>query len=709
MRASRTHRTAIVFLVLQIASMAVALWISKHFQVARLAVTAIALAPTLPGAYLSWVAYRADRAEAAADVEPKIKILAAVVAASETLQRKQLIGPGAHRIDLAFRYHHEPANNAAGAEPEGRFANVVDYYRQLRPARLVITGEPGAGKTMLALDLLLGLLADSEPTDRVPVRVSLAGWDTTRPLTDWLADQVWDQLQASGLTAADARLLVDRHRVLPVLDGLDEMDTDTTPVSHRRAVRALEQLNAYQDPTGNAPLILTCRTTHYNKLAALDVRMREAARIEIVPIDAGPAGAYLTARSVRPARWTPVLAALAADPDGPLATTLSTPWRLNLAVTAYEERDHDTLNHDFRRDPAALCAFTAADTAAAELRAHLLAVYLPAATHHQDPAQSSPYRPEQVHRWLAALAAHLTTTGAGATSATTGARTDLVLHELWPLAGPHRVRVADALIATLLALAITITLLVQVSAGLSTRQLLVGAPLVLYGLLAVRLASSAKTRRPRTSQLQFLRNPAHRGRLTWPLIGWLAGGLAAGILFELTTETPFGLAGTIAVGIAAGFVHWLVFGLTAPAVALARTDGLASPTNPRYPIRDDLVIGLLFGAAVALGTEIVLEIMTEVTIGTVSEIIRHTVALSTGLMVGLAVGLYLITGAGRRYLVFLCCARGRLPWRLGAFLHWAYGRGLLRVSGMAYQFRHRELQDWLITHPTPGAAPPPLQ
>ncbi|MCX4904830.1 hypothetical protein [Streptomyces sp. NBC_00878] len=66
---------------------------------------------------------------------------------------------------------------------------------------------------------------------------------------------------------------------------------------------------------------------------------------------------------------------------------------------------------------------------------------------------------------------------------------------------------------------------------------------------------------------------------------------------------------------------------------------------------------------------------------------------------GLVGGLYFATGAGRRYVVFLCCSRGRLPWRLGAFLHWAYGAGLLRISGTAYQFRHRELQDWLTARP----------
>ena len=33
--------------------------------------------------------------------------------------------------------------------------------------------------------------------------------------------------------------------------------------------------------------------------------------------------------------------------------------------------------------------------------------------------------------------------------------------------------------------------------------------------------------------------------------------------------------------------------------------------------------------------------------------------------------------------------------RFGAFLDWAHDAGLLRVSGVAYQFRHRQLQEWL--------------
>ncbi|WP_199923841.1 hypothetical protein [Streptomyces scabiei] len=176
MRRSRTGRPAAIYAVLQVVAVGLALWLSKHFEVARLSATMIALAPTLPAACLAWFAYRDDRREAAADTDATVKRLAAVVAAAETRQRAQLIGPGAHRIDVTFRQRTEPANNATGAAAHGSLTNIVSYYQDLSPARLAITGEPGAGKTLLALDLILGLLTHPGRTDTDPVPVSTRTW-----------------------------------------------------------------------------------------------------------------------------------------------------------------------------------------------------------------------------------------------------------------------------------------------------------------------------------------------------------------------------------------------------------------------------------------------------------------------------------------------------------------------------------------------------
>jgi hypothetical protein len=54
--------------------------------------------------------------------------------------------------------------------------------------------------------------------------------------------------------------------------------------------------------------------------------------------------------------------------------------------------------------------------------------------------------------------------------------------------------------------------------------------------------------------------------------------------------------------------------------------------------------------------------------------------------------------AWTRYEIGVICAaiRGRLPIRLETFMTWACDSGMLRMTGSAYQFRHRELQTWLI-------------
>lgn len=71
-----------------------------------------------------------------------------------------------------------------------------------------------------------------------------------------------------------------------------------------------------------------------------------------------------------------------------------------------------------------------------------------------------------------------------------------------------------------------------------------------------------------------------------------------------------------------------------------------------------------------------------------------------GLVVRPAFGLVSI-----RYLTLLLPTRSTterpLPWRLDRFLHWCYQAGLVRIAGIGYQFRHRELQDYLARQPQP--------
>jgi replicative DNA helicase len=55
---------------------------------------------------------------------------------------------------------------------------LTTQFRGLLRRRLVILGAPGSGKTTLAVQLLLELLATRQPGEPIPVLVSLAGWDS---------------------------------------------------------------------------------------------------------------------------------------------------------------------------------------------------------------------------------------------------------------------------------------------------------------------------------------------------------------------------------------------------------------------------------------------------------------------------------------------------------------------------------------------------
>lgn len=75
----------------------------------------------------------------------------------------------------------------AGADRK-KLAQVLD---RVPTRRLVVLGEPGAGKTMLLVRLVLDLLTRRAPGDSVPVLVSLASWNPVeQDLYTWLGGRL---------------------------------------------------------------------------------------------------------------------------------------------------------------------------------------------------------------------------------------------------------------------------------------------------------------------------------------------------------------------------------------------------------------------------------------------------------------------------------------------------------------------------------------
>ncbi|WP_424890564.1 NACHT domain-containing protein [Streptomyces sp. XH2] len=270
-----------------------------------------------------------------------------------------------------------------------QLGRVVQAFAAVPSRRLVVLGGPGAGKSILAVQFVLGMLTTRQPGGPVPVLFPLAGWNPQAlTLRAWLAERLAAEYRTLAARSGDgtlARDLLDAGLVLPVLDGFDELPRP----AHGEAMR---RLNAELDE--RLPVLLTCRTTAWTRAVQAGDVLTAAEVVELRRLDFGTARTYLE-RTARPdgrgsTSWTPVLQAS----PGPLTEVLGTPLMVAMARTVYG---------DTSRDPAELLDAARFPTAES-IEEHLLDAFVPAAF---GDAPGSTWRPDAAHRWLRRLARDL--------------------------------------------------------------------------------------------------------------------------------------------------------------------------------------------------------------------------------------------------------------------------------------------------------------
>ncbi|MFI2667854.1 NACHT domain-containing protein [Micromonospora carbonacea] len=534
----------------------------------------------------------------------------------------------------------------------GEATEVIRLWRQLPARQLVVIGAAGAGKTSLAVLLTLDLLKDRQDRQAVPVLLPLAGWDPRKDHVDtWLARRLiefYPVLADRGSFGRDAAVrLVDGARIVPVLDGLDEMP----PPLRAAAVRALTEVVGR-----DRPLVLTCRAEEYQEtIAATGTPLARAAVVEIEPLTGQQAGEYLPAGQINGAqRWAPVIAHLRAHPRGPLAQVLSTPLMVYLARTAY------TPPHT---DPDALTRFTDP----ADVEEHLLQAYLPAIynprtpSRPDDPPALHHYPPGKAHQWLTVLARHLQQRNSR----------DLNWWHLTTAVHPAKRAAVPATVAAGTAAA--------VAAVVGTAAIVVVVVVVVA--VAVMLAAALDAE-DFVEPTRFRVSPRK-------LAEGLAGGLAIGLAIGLADGLAIGLAIGLADGLAIGLTIGLTIGLGFVLLSGPEPVGDELP-DPRLTLHRDRALFLTGG----LGFGLVFVLAFGPAFG--------PAVLLEGVLAGLVFGppIGLVAGFGRAWFRFGLAriwlgTQWHLPWRVMRFLDDAYRRGVLRQVGAAYQFRHARLQDHL--------------
>jgi len=558
----------------------------------------------------------------------------------------------------------------------GRLDEVVDAFTRLPRRQLVVLGEPGAGKTVLAILLALGLLDyRRDHGGPVPVLLSPSSWDPhTEHLHTWVAGRLVDDYPALANNHAfgseAAARLVTSGRILPILDGLDEM-----PISLRAA--AIEAINRAR---AGKPMVVTCRSAEYQAAVAAGGNvLATAAVVELEPVSVDDVIAFLSTGGVDgDTRWAPVFAHLRAHPDGYLATALSSPLMVALARIVYTgpaAEPAELLHPDQFISPKAI-------------EEHLLEAFIPAAyAHHPPPpalnqqAKTTPrYRPELARTYLTFLARDLHQR----------CTHDMAWWQLHRALTPWR-RALSGVVLTLLSGLVTGT-------GIGIGP---GLTVGIAGGLACGLGLGLVIRPP--SHPRRISPHGRRG------LAQLRRKLLAGLVVGLATGAVCGLG--LGVGLAAGLTGGLVNGLAIGIMEFLNTpaDEISSP-SPMSVLRNDRTLSAIRISLGGLSIGLVVGLFVGRGVGVPAAL---AVGFMSGVVIGLASRLVGVRGAGPEHSAWAwflisrswLALKGQLPWRLMRFLDDAHRRGVLRQAGAVYQFRHARLQDRLAGTPQPKQLP----
>jgi hypothetical protein len=213
----------------------------------------------------------------------------------------------------------------------GTIDDLFHIYAGLASGRLLIVGQPGAGKTAASILLMVRILEERRRLSTihresvpVPVVFDIAGWDPQHEtIQSWLASQISDSIEhfstKPGRSAAE--MLVSSGRISVILDSLDTLPAQSRPY----AIQALSEQASFR-------LVLFSRTD-----AALDAlktsRLVGAAALELQPISSLEASRYLLRGQVDPPTqaWSELRSELQGAEDSPLKRALMSPLAVALA------------------------------------------------------------------------------------------------------------------------------------------------------------------------------------------------------------------------------------------------------------------------------------------------------------------------------------------------------------------------------------------
>jgi serine/threonine protein kinase len=201
---------------------------------------------------------------------------------------------------------------------------------------LLILGAPGAGKSTLLVELAWQLVAraDADETHPLPVIVPLSSWAVKRlPLQIWLAEQV---ALLYDIPLALAQRWISSDQLLPLLDGLDEMEDDARPA-------CVAEINAYHHDHLRLPVVVCSRQAEYEE-ATRRQRLTLQNAVVVQPLTHEHVQAYLAQGGEPSAALRHVLATNPA-----LAEVATTPLMVHVLILTYQDTSVQQLSTQYEQ------------------------------------------------------------------------------------------------------------------------------------------------------------------------------------------------------------------------------------------------------------------------------------------------------------------------------------------------------------------------
>ncbi len=534
---------------------------------------------------------------------------------------------------------------------------VVDVFdREEIGGKLLILGEPGGGKTTTLLDLANTLVTRAEKSAAaIPVLFNLSSWKKDQQgIGDWLLGELCQKYTVSRELGQD---WIDRQVLLPLLDGLDELEP-------QRQELCVQRINTWMS-SGKGPgsLVVCSRVEEYGHYES-ELVLGGAICLQL--LDDGQIESYLRAVN------RPELRAAVAT-DRQLREMVRVPLQMSMAVLVYDEK----FGADWRRQ----------ETEEARLSL-LLEAYV---THRLKSTEvrggygkGKEPTAAQTRQWLSWLAQQLKAES----------RDEFLIEQMQPslLVAARQEWIYRRIVWLIYGL--IVWLIVWLIFGL-IYGLIYGLIIGLMGGLIVGLDPIKPVESFELSFSCFVRK-----NFFLKLVEGLIIGLVVGLVVGLIGVLIVGLIGGLIIGLTGGLIGGLIVGLIFGLIGVLRQD-IAVRTVANQGIlnsRNNTILLTIAAIILAIKFSIFLKPFLAFWIGI--NLAVKVVAISQTMLIW-----YSFAETGGRACIKHFALRivlhysGVIPWNYARFLDYSTDRLLLQRVGGRYRFIHKRLQDHFAAMP----------